>query len=161
MAEKPLFNESIVRQLADILNETHLTEIEYETEGCRVRVKRQLISQTTIPTYAPAVPAFQIPQPAMTSSAAAEGPATQSVPHDHRPGSVKAPMVGTVYLSPTPGSPAFVKVGDAVQKGQTLCIIEAMKVMNQIKASKEGVVREIFVHDAQPVEFDQVLLIVD
>lgn len=160
MAEKPLFNEAIVRQLADILNETHLTEIEYETEECRVRVKRQFISQATVPAYASVPAASSVVQSAPVSAPIFEGP-VQSTHHDHHPGSVRAPMVGTIYLSPSPGSPAFVKAGDTVQKGQTLCIIEAMKVMNQIKAPKDGVVKEILVHDAQPVEFDQVLLIID
>ncbi len=157
MADKPSFNEEIVRQLADILNETHLTEIEYEMEGCRVRVKRELISQASIPAYGLApVP---VPAPAAAPTPTVTEP--QIVNRDAHPGAVKAPMVGTVYLSPSPGAPIFVKAGDAVQKGQTLCIIEAMKVMNQIKAPKDGIVKEILAQDAHPVEFDQVLFVID
>ncbi len=157
MADKPSFNEEIVRQLADILNETHLTEIEYETEGCRVRVKREMISQASIPAYGPA----PVPTPVPAAPSAQAVTESQTASRETHPGAVKAPMVGTVYLSPSPGTPAFVKAGDAVQKGQTLCIIEAMKVMNQIKASKDGVVKEILAQDAHPVEFDQVLFVID
>ena len=150
-------DENVVRQLAEILNETDLTEIEYEKGECRIRVARQInvvqgVAQAPAMAAAPAVAAA----PVMEAPAAA--PVNDISKH---PGAIKSPMVGNVYLSPAPGADVFVKVGDAVKAGDSVLIIEAMKVMNQIKAPKDGVVKDILVQDSDPVEFDQVLVVIE
>lgn len=140
-------NKEAVQELAAILKETDLTEIEYETEHAHIRVKRHVTTthiQTTQPT-----PLHVASEP------------EKSIDPIQHPGAVKSPMVGTAYMSPDPESAAFVKVGDAVSKGQTLLIIEAMKVMNPIKAPKAGRIIEILVSDASPVEFNDVLLVIE
>jgi len=144
MAAGKLDKEAIV-ELAEILKETDLSEIEYEASGVKIRVARQIAASfANIPMQA-----------APTAQGAAPAP---SATH---PGTVKSPMVGTVYLSPEPGAMPFVKTGDSVSAGQTLLIIEAMKVMNPIKAPKAGTVTKIFVKDAEPTEFDAPLLIIE
>ncbi len=143
----------LIRQLADLLTEKNLSEIEVEDGDRRVSVKRQF---GAAPGPVPAAPA----QPAAAAAPAApvESPAE---PVGSHPGAVKSPMVGTVYLSGEPGATPFVAAGANVQEGDTLLIIEAMKVMNPIAAPRGGTVRQVFVQDAQPVEFDQVLVIID
>lgn len=154
-------NEDVVRQLAEILNETDLTEIEYEKGECRIRVARQITMQTMQASAAPmplAAPAAVAPSAAPVPAVATEaGPADLS----QHPGALKSPMVGNGYLSPAPGADPFIKIGDTVKAGESVLIIEAMKVMNQIKAHKDGVVKQILLQDADPVEFDQVLLIIE
>ena len=146
----------LVRKLADILKATDLTEIEVESGGFKVRVARQgTMMAAPAPVYAQ-VPASA---PAAAPVAAAAGAAPAAAPT--RGDAVKSPMVGTAYLSPEPGKPAFINVGDKVAAGQTLLIIEAMKTFNPIKAPKPGTVSKIIIGNAQPVEFGQVLLIVD
>tara|TARA_R110002111_G_scaffold152680_2_gene219414 strand:- start:244 stop:723 length:480 start_codon:yes stop_codon:yes gene_type:complete len=151
-------NEDVVRQLAEILNETDLTEIEYEKGECRIRVARQITMQHIQAQAAP----FPLAAPAAIAASApvaaeAAGPADLS----KHPGALKSPMVGNAYLSASPGTDPFVKIGDTVKAGDSVLIIEAMKVMNQIKAPKDGVVKQILLQDADPVEFDQVLLIIE
>jgi len=139
----------LVRQLADILTETGLSEIEVERGGLRVRVAKTLVGSTVqmaIPQAAPA--------PAATPAAAEAAPRLNGE-------AVTSPMVGTVYLQPEPGAPPFVKVGDTVQAGQTLFIVEAMKTMNPIPAPKGGRVVEILVADGQPVEFGAPLAVIE
>ena len=150
-------NEDVVRQLAEILNETDLTEIEYEKGECRIRVARQITVQTMQASAAPlplAAPAVVAPVPVVTEGAG-------SADLSKHPGALKSPMVGNAYLSAAPGVDPFVKIGDTVKAGDSVLIIEAMKVMNQIKAHKNGVVKQILLQDADPVEFDQVLLIIE
>jgi len=134
-----------VRELAELLSETGLTEIEIEHNGARIRVARQAASVVHAPVGA--------------ASAAAEAPAPVVAKGPH-PGAVPSPMVGTVYIAPEPGKPAFVKVGDSVKEGDTLLIVEAMKTMNPITAPRAGKIVEICVTDAQPVEFGQTLLVI-
>jgi acetyl-CoA carboxylase biotin carboxyl carrier protein len=158
MTKSSSFNEDVVRQLAEILKETDLTEIEVEKEDCRIRVARQIsVSQTIAapPTFVNPTGPMPAPQAAQDLSA----PALE-IPIEKHPGAVKSPMVGNGYLSPAPGAAPFVRVGDQVKAGDTIVIIEAMKVMNQIKAPKDGTVKEILIHDGEPVEFDQVLLVI-
>lgn len=141
-----------VKQLAEILNETGLSEIEYEDQGCRIRVVKSaapVMMQATMPS-----PAFSAPSPQTPSTPTASA----AVPSGHP---VRSPMVGTAYLSPEPGASSFVKVGDHVKEGQTLLIIEAMKVMNPIKAQHSGIIRAINVSDASPVEFDEILMVIE
>jgi acetyl-CoA carboxylase biotin carboxyl carrier protein len=139
-------DEAMLRKLAQLLQETGLTEIEYESDGQRVRVNRA--SQTVTSAPAAAMPAAGAASPA---PAAPAGPPA---------GAVTSPMVGTAYLAPEPGSANFVKLGDRVKKGQTLLIIEAMKVMNPIPAPEAGVVEAILINDGQPVEYGEPLLVV-
>ena len=136
----PFPDVDLIRTLATLLTETGLTEIEYAIGDRRIRIAR--------------VPGG--PAPAVGGSAT---PArSSSVEH---PGSVKAPMVGTAYLAPQPGDPPFVRLGDSVAEGQPLLIIEAMKVMNQIRAHRPGRIAQILVADAQPVEYGAVLMLIE
>ncbi len=144
----------IVKQLAAILNETGLTEIEYDTGSLKVRVAKA-VHQTTMmaaPMHAPAAAAGHAPS-AATSAAAGD--------IANHPGCVKSPMVGVVYLSPEPGKPTFVKVGDQVSEGQTLLLIEAMKTYNPVKAPKSGRIAQIVVAEAGPVEFGEPLMVIE
>ncbi|MEL6506490.1 MAG: acetyl-CoA carboxylase biotin carboxyl carrier protein [Pseudomonadota bacterium] len=156
MAEKktssPTVEAQWIRELATILQDTGLTEIELEQNDMKLRVARQPAA------VAMGVPAAPLAAPALAPSAPAPV-APASVPSSEVPaGTVKSPMVGTVYLAPSPGAPNFVKVGDAVNEGQTVMIVEAMKTMNPITAPQSGKVTAILVGDSQPVEFDEPLL---
>ena len=142
----------LVRQLAELLNENDLSEIEVEDGGRRIKVKRQLAAAHAL--HQVADPAPQAASAAPPAHAAAEEPASH-------PGAVKSPMVGTVYLSGEPGAKPFVVPGDKVSAGDTLLIVEAMKVMNPITAPRAGTVSQVLVQDAQPVEYDQPLVIVE
>jgi acetyl-CoA carboxylase biotin carboxyl carrier protein len=140
---------ALVRQMAELLNETGLTEIEYGGKDWHLRVARQQapVSMTAPTVATPAAPAVAAP--------AAQGRAAD------RPGALKSPMVGTVYLAPEPGAANFVKAGDKVREGQTVMIIEAMKVMNPIPAPRSGTVAEIAVANGEPVEYGQLLAVVE
>jgi acetyl-CoA carboxylase biotin carboxyl carrier protein len=142
----------LVKRLAEMLDENDLSEIEVEDNGRRIVVKRKL-SVAAAPAAAALAPA----RPAASVAAAAEPEA----PARDAAGTVKSPMVGTVFLSAEPSAPPFVSVGDRVAEGDTLLIIEAMKVMNPIVAPRAGIVRQILVQDAQPVEYEQPLAIID
>ena len=147
----------LVRKLADILTETGLTEIEVERDDLKIRVAKTLAAAPAPVQYAAA------PAPAPLAAAPAASPAGEaSAPEPQRKGDVvNSPMVGTVYLQPQPGAPAFVNVGDTVTAGQTLLIVEAMKTMNPIPAPRAGKVVEIIVQDAQPVEFGEPLIVIE
>ena len=146
----------LVRQLAKLINESDLSEIEVQDGARRIVVKRKL---AVAPTPGPA-PLHYSPAPAASSPPQAAPIAPEAAPADH-PGVVKSPMVGTVYLAGEPGAPPFVALGDRVAEGDTLVIIEAMKVMNPITATRAGIVRQVLVSNAQPVEYDQPLVIVE
>ncbi|HUN46295.1 MAG TPA: acetyl-CoA carboxylase biotin carboxyl carrier protein [Stellaceae bacterium] len=137
----------LVRSLAALLEETGLTEIEYAVGERRIRVAR---GGTAV--------AFTAPAAAAPAEAA---PATPSVAAMDHPGAIKAPMVGTAYIAPQPDQPPFVKLGDKVDEGQVLLIVEAMKVMNQIRAPRAGRVAEILVADGSPVEYGQVMMVIE
>ncbi|WP_180901330.1 acetyl-CoA carboxylase biotin carboxyl carrier protein [Martelella soudanensis] len=157
MAEqKKAVDAKLVRELAVILNDTELTEIEVEQDGLRIRVAREVMAAPQqMMHYAPAPSAA----PAAPASAVAAEPVVVAAPkHDN---AIKAPMVGTVYLAPAPGARPFIEVGANVKEGQTLLIIEAMKTMNQIPAPKSGKIVEILVDDAQPVEYDEALVVIE
>ena len=140
-------DEALIRKLAKLLKETGLTEIEFETDDARIRVNAGASGPVIAAApVAAAAPAALTPPPAGVDAPAA--------------GSVSSPMVGTAYLSPEPNAAAFVKVGDRVAKGQTILIIEAMKVMNPIPAPHAGTVTQILVQDGQPVEFGEPLMVV-
>jgi acetyl-CoA carboxylase biotin carboxyl carrier protein len=148
----------LVRKLADILTETGLSEIEVEHAGLKVRVAKTLTAAAAPATYV-AAPA-PVAAPAAAPPAASAPGAAPAAPPRASGEEVTSPMVGTVYLQPTPGSEPFVKVGDTVEAGQTLFIVEAMKTMNPIPAPKGGRIVEILVEDAQPVEFGEPLAII-
>jgi acetyl-CoA carboxylase biotin carboxyl carrier protein len=147
----------VVRQLASILDETALTEIEYESGGLRIRVARG-----TREVLAHAAPAMATAAPAAAPAAVAAVAAVEA-PKDpaQHPGAVKAPMVGVAYLQAEPGAPPFIKVGDSVTEGQTLVLIEAMKTFNPVKAPRSGRVSAIFVENGSPVEYGEPLAIVE
>ncbi|MCR9268166.1 MAG: acetyl-CoA carboxylase biotin carboxyl carrier protein [Alphaproteobacteria bacterium] len=146
---------ALVRELADILRETELSEIEVEHDDLRLRIARQLtaapVAQTiSVPAAAPAAAA---PAPAAEAAPAAAAPAGD------KPGTVKSPMVGTAYLKPNPDSANFVRPGDAVKKGDTILLVEAMKTFNPITAEKDGTVTDLLVDDGQPVEYGEPLFV--
>lgn len=145
----------MVRRLADILIETGLTEIEVEQDGQRIRVAREITAAPTT-VYASAPQAAPAP-----ASAPAAAPIAAAPDAPVRGEQVKSPMVGTIYLRPQPDAEPFVKVGDRVAEGQTLLIVEAMKTMNPIPSPKAGVILEILVDDAEPVEFGAPLVVIE
>jgi acetyl-CoA carboxylase biotin carboxyl carrier protein len=148
----------LVRQLAELLDSSGLSEIEVEDGHRKIRVARTLsgvVTAAPAPLLAPATAA-----PAAAAPAAA-APAPVAAPAGHHPGAVKSPMVGTAYLTPDPDSAPFIAVGTAVSEGQTLLIIEAMKVMNPIPSPRAGKVTQILVGSGQPVEFDQPLVVIE
>ena len=141
----PFPDAELIRTLAALLNETGLTEIEYAIGDRRIRIAR-------VPGGPGAEPTPQV---------AALSPLPAPVAPVDDSGAVKAPMVGTVYLAPQPGDPPFVRLGDAVTDGQPLLIIEAMKVMNQIRAHRPGRIAQILIADAQPVEYGAILMLIE
>lgn len=145
-------DDKAIRKLAGLLDETNLNEIEITQDDHSIRVSRgggTVVNATASPVVA---------APASTVAAAVDDAVSG---YDNHPGAVKSPMVGTVYMKPDPDSAAFVSVGSKVAAGDTLLIVEAMKVMNPIKAPKAGTVKEILVDDAQPVEYGEVLIVVE
>ncbi len=144
----------LVRQLAQLLNQSDLSEIEVQDGVRRIVVKRKLAGSPAPATYSAAPAQAPAPQPAAPAAP------VETLPQDN-PGTVKSPMVGTVYLAGEPGAKPFAAPGDRVNEGDTLVIIEAMKVMNPITAPRAGVVRQMLVSNGQPVEYDQPLVIID
>ena len=145
----------LVRALAELLAETGLTEIEVEDNDRKVRVARGGAQVA----YAAAPAPLAAPAPAAAAPAAA-APAPAAAPAAEHAGAMKSPMVGTAYLAPEPGKPNFVSVGDTVAQGDTILIVEAMKVMNTITADKAGTITAILIDNAQPIEFDQPLVVI-
>jgi acetyl-CoA carboxylase biotin carboxyl carrier protein len=138
----------LVRQLAELLDETKLSEIEVEDSGRKIRVVRNMTGTAAVaPAPAPVVAAAPVAAP--------------TAPIGDHPGTVKSPMVGTAYLTPDPDAPPFVAIGGAIKEGDTILIIEAMKVMNPIVAPRAGKVTQILVGSGQPVEFDQPLVVIE
>ncbi|QRM55059.1 acetyl-CoA carboxylase biotin carboxyl carrier protein [Sinorhizobium sp. BG8] len=152
MADKKQgIDQTLIRDLANILNETDLTEIEVEQDDLRIRVSR-----AGTPQYVSApVPAVAAPVAAVSVAA----PAAETARTNKN--AVTAPMVGTAYLAAAPGARPFVEVGATVTEGQTILIIEAMKTMNQIPAPRSGKVVEILVEDAAPVEYGEPLIVIE
>ena len=156
MAKSPKssIDEDLVRSLAALLNETGLSEIEYAQDGLSVRVAKQLTAVHSIGA-APAGPA-----PAGGTQPGAPETAAEPDLSQH-PGAIASPMVGVVYTSPDPASPAFVQVGDEVKEGQTLFLVEAMKVFNPISSPRAGRVTRILVENETPVEYGEPLAIIE
>ena len=149
MPKTPAIDHDVIRDLAKLLDETGLTEIEFERDGVSVRVARHLSA----------------PSSRARSTEAAAGvamsPAAAGIDPTQHPGAVNSPMVGTAYLGPAPGARPLVEVGSQVKAGEPLLIIEAMKTMNQIPAPRSGTVIQILVEDGQPVEYGQPLMIIE
>ncbi len=153
--KKSGIDQALIRDLANILNETDLTEIEVEQDDLRIRVSRAGTQQYV---QAPiAAPAYAAP----AAAPAAAGAAPAAAPARNPANTVNAPMVGTVYMAPAPGARPFIEIGATVKEGQTLIIIEAMKTMNQIPSPKSGKLTEILVDDGHPVEYGQALVVIE
>ena len=147
----------LVKALANILDDAGLAELEYETDDVAIRLSR-VSGAAPVAAVAPvAAPAAVAAPTAAPAAQSAESAADLSA----HPGAVMSPMVGTAYISPEPGAPAFVEEGNTVKKGQTLLIVEAMKVMNPITAPQDGTVSKIMVKNAQPIEFGEVLVVIE
>jgi acetyl-CoA carboxylase biotin carboxyl carrier protein len=146
-------DSALIRELALLLDETSLTEIEIERAGLRVRVARNIAIAAGLPAAVPVAAAASVAAAAAAASAGAD--------FSKHPGVVPSPMVGTAYWSPEPGAKPFIEVGSKVTAGQTLLIIEAMKTMNQIPSPRAGTVTQILVEDGQPVEFGEPLVIIE
>jgi acetyl-CoA carboxylase biotin carboxyl carrier protein len=149
------FDKDLILELASLLEETGLTEIEIEQEGRRIRVARGVNLTTTLTTTSPDSPQ---PREGGRSAKRATSPTEEFIVH---PGTVTSPMVGTAYRSPEPGAPPFVEIGSKVTAGQTLLIIEAMKTMNQIPSPRAGTVIAILFEDGQPVEYGEPLAVIE
>jgi acetyl-CoA carboxylase biotin carboxyl carrier protein len=149
--KKSGIDHDLVRELAQLLTETNLTEIEIEHDDLRIRVARN---------EGGGIPATPVP-PTPPTQPAAEGKSANASSEANAAGTVPSPMVGTAYRAPDPDARPFVEVGDIVKEGQTLLIVEAMKTMNQIPAPRPGTVTQILVQDGQPVEFGEPLMIIE
>ena len=158
MAKVSPFDPDLVRELALLLAETDLSEIEVEKGDLRIRVARTLTANVSVPVAAahpaPALPAAATPLPVPADSAA-------SPPYLDHPGAVLSPMVGTAYRRPSPDSKAFIEIGSRVEIGDKLVLVEAMKTFNEISAPRAGVVTAIFIEDGQPVEYGEPLLVIE
>src|SRR5688572_6259101 len=154
--KKTGIDQQLIRDLAGILNETNLTEIEVELDAFKVRVSRQAPA-----VHAVAAPAPVYAAPLPVSAAGAQAASAAAAPADISKNAVPSPMVGTAYLAPSPDAKPYVEVGQAVKEGQTLLIIEAMKTMNQIPSPRSGTVTAILVEDGQPVEFGMPLVVIE
>jgi acetyl-CoA carboxylase biotin carboxyl carrier protein len=153
-AKAAVLDKDLIRELAKLLDETGLGEIEIQQEGFKIRVARP-----TTHAVAGALPAASVPALAVAAQQGAEPKRPADIAA--HPGVVKSPMVGTVYRAPAPGSPPFVEPGSEVKQGQIILIIEAMKTMNQIPSPRDGRVSDILVTDSQPVEYGEPLLIIE
>jgi len=146
----------VINKLAEVLNKNNLTELEYEDEKCRICIKSAVAVPTNTVVAAPV---------ANVQSGVATSPAVkEEFPIDdysNNAGSVKAPIVGVVYLSPDPTKPDYVNVGDKVKEGDIVCLIEAMKTFNPVKAHRSGIVTKILVESGDPVEYGESLLIIE
>ena len=148
-------DQQLIRDLAGILNDTNLTEIEVELDDFKVRVSRQSAAVHAVAAPAPAYVAPAAPGAAPSSSVA------PAAPGESPANAVPSPMVGTAYLAPAPDAKPFIEVGQSIKEGQTLLIIEAMKTMNQIPSPRSGTVKAILVEDAQPVEYGMPLVVIE
>ena len=155
MPKTPAIDHDVIRDLAKLLDETGLTEIEFERDGVSVRVARHL-SAPNLSGTSPRLRSADAP-----GSVTPAAPAAAAIDPTQHPGVVVSPMVGTVYLGPAPGARPFVEVGGQVKTGEPLLIIEAMKTMNQIPAPRSGTVIQVLVADGQPVEYGQPLMIIE
>ncbi|MBP5698140.1 MAG: acetyl-CoA carboxylase biotin carboxyl carrier protein [Alphaproteobacteria bacterium] len=150
----------IISKLAEILDKTNLTELEYEDETCRISLARNnggaIASNAYVPVQAPVTMPMVVP----AAPEVAEAPVADE-DYSQNPNAVKSPMVGVVYLSADPKTPNYVKPGDTVTEGDTLCLVEAMKTFNPVKAHKSGKVTKILVESGDPVEYGEPLVVIE
>jgi acetyl-CoA carboxylase biotin carboxyl carrier protein len=155
-----------IKKLIELLEESGIAEIEIKEGEEAVRISRMPIAVAAPPGYpqfthvasVPMAMSAQLEAPAKAAAPAAEGPAAKPKPNEHV---ITAPMVGTFYASPSPGAKPFIEIGDEIKVGQVLCIIEAMKMMNQIEADRAGKVTSVMARNGDPVEFGQPLFVVE
>ena len=148
-----------LKKLIDLVQESGIGEIEITEGEEKVRISRQPAGGAPVIMAAPAMQVPMAAAPAALPAVAAEGAAAK--PEEPTGHTLKSPMVGTFYRAPSPGAPAFVEVGQAVTKGQTLCIIEAMKLLNEIESDVAGTIKAILVENGQPVEYGQALFLIE
>jgi acetyl-CoA carboxylase biotin carboxyl carrier protein len=156
MAKQSPFDPELVRELATLIAETDLTEIEVAKGDLRIRVARTITASVTVPVAAPVLPT----SPAASAPIAASAPVTEATAKGH-PGVVPSPMVGTAFRKPSPDGKNFIEVGSRVEIGDKLLLIEAMKTFNDIAAPRAGIVTAIFVEDGTPVEYGEPLLVIE
>ncbi len=147
----------VISKLAEILDKNQLTTLNYEDESCKISLTREICTGTA-PVYAPVAQPVAAP---VVSAVAEEEPKEMVVDYSNNPNAVKSPMVGVVYLSSNPNSANYVKVGDSVNEGDTLCLIEAMKTFNPVKAPKAGKVVKILVETGDPIEYGEPLIVIE
>ena len=150
---------SEIRDLIDFIAQSGLNEVDIETQELKLRVKRepdQKVLKSSAPVMTAPVTMQTAPQPQVVTPVKTEKPAASSTTVD-----IKSPMIGTFYRTANPDSPPFVSVGDKITKGQTVCIIEAMKLFNEIEAEVSGTLVKVMIENATPVEYDQVLFVVE
>lgn len=162
MAKDLTIDPDLVREIAKLISETDLTEIEVEKGDLRIRVARQINVQPVMQAIAPA-PVAAAPVAPVVAAAAAPAAAAPEAPRDlsAHPGAVRSPMVGTAYRRPSPGANAFIEIGSIVKAGEKLLLVEAMKTFNEIVAPKAGTVTHILIEDGQPVEYGEPLVVIE
>lgn len=159
MAQQVEIDQKAVKALAKLLREADLSEIEYQVDSLRIKVKRDVAPVSVVAQPLSVNSSTSVAENKTNVELQNNAPTEQDL--TKQPGVLEAQMVGTVYLAPGPGAEPFIKIGDRVEEGQTLFIIEAMKVMNMIKAPRSGVVKHVFVKDGQPVEYGDPIVIID
>lgn len=154
-----MIDSKYISKLAEILDKNRLTELEYEDEGCRICLTRENLHPAPLPPHHAPLP-YPAPMAAMDYIAPAPEVVTAE-DYSQNPGTVKSPMVGVVYLSSDPNTPDYVKLGDSVTQGDTVCLIEAMKTFNPVKAHRSGKVSKILITTGDPVEYGEPLIIIE
>lgn len=149
----------VISKLAEILDRNQLTKLKYEDESCKISLVRE-VSGAVVPTYTQPIQA-PITMPVQQSLPLEEEVREENIDYSKNPNTVKSPMVGVVYLSSNPNSPTYVKVGDSVSEGDTLCLIEAMKTFNPVKAPKAGKVTKVLVESGDPIEYGAPLFVIE
>ena len=150
-----------IEKLAEIFDKTNLTELEFEDESCRISLARNLGNVASNVQYIPQVAPVSAPASQVTPASTTQETSNAEVDYSNSPNAVKSPMVCVVYLAADPKSPNYVKVGDSVVEGDTVCLVEAMKTFNPVKAHKSGKVVKILVEAGDPVEYGEPLVIIE
>ena len=150
-----------IQELVKLINKTSIGEITIEEDGRKITIKQKKDPSQKIITSMPSAPVAAVPAPAPVAAAPAPPSKKESTESQANLITIKSPMIGTFYRSPGPGKPVFVNVGDEISKGQRLCIIEAMKLFNEIESEVKGTIVKVLVEDSSPVEYDQPLFLVE
>ena len=151
----------IIGKLADVLNKNNLSELEYEDETCRIKIKGLVCATTVAPVAVSNAPQVQTPSNVVIPANVSKEDAYVADGYSNNAGTVKSPIVGVVYLSPDPTKPDYVGIGDTVKEGDIVCLIEAMKTFNPVKAHRTGTVTKILVESGDPVEYGESLLVIE